>query len=211
MVRTSVPVQSNWSAISSPEQLAALAMALGAKTVPGWSAQETDLIGSLTAPPSQQIIAEVEQAILEGKDPLGECFSQLRSPEQRRPLGATYTPPAVIKAMLDWAAQDYSPKRVIDPGTGSARFLVAAGRHFSLATLMGVEIDPLAAIIARGHLAAAGLADRATIIVGDYRTFVPQPITGSTLYIGNPPYVRTISWVQHGNLGLYELHGNTGW
>jgi len=124
------------------------------------------------------------------KVPVGECFSQLRSPEQRRPLGATYTLPAVIKAMLDWAAQDYSPKRVIDPGTGSARFLVAAGRHFSLATLMGVEIDPLAAIIARGHLAAAGLADRATIIVGDYRTFVPQPITGSTLYIGNPPYVR---------------------
>ncbi len=190
MVRISVPLQGNRSAISSPERLVALAMALGADTVPGWSAEETNLTRSLTTPPPQHIIAEVGQAILDGEDPLGDIFCQLRPPEQRRVLGATYTPHAVVKAMLDWAAQDFSPGRVIDPGTGSARFLIAAGRCFPTASLIGVEIDPLATIIARGQLAAAGLANRATIVLGDYRTFLPPPIDASTLYIGNPPYVR---------------------
>jgi hypothetical protein len=92
--------------------------------------------------------------------------------------------------MLNWAANQTQPKRVIDPGTGSGRFLVAAGRKFSKAWLLGIENDPLAAILARGHLASAGLAERATIIVGDYRSVVLPSIQGQSLFIGNPPYVR---------------------
>jgi tRNA1(Val) A37 N6-methylase TrmN6 len=60
--------------------------------------------------------------------------------------------------MLDWAERHAVPQRVIDPGAGSGRYLLAAGRRFPGARLIGVEIDPLAALIARGNLAAAGLA-----------------------------------------------------
>src|ERR1035438_7845525 len=52
------------------------------------------------------------------------------------------------------------PARVVDPGVGSARFLIAAGRRWRQASLLGAEVDPVAAIIGRASLAAAGMAGR---------------------------------------------------
>jgi hypothetical protein len=93
--------------------------------------------------------------------------------------------------MVRRAEEQRVPARVVDPGCGSGRFLVAAGRRFPEATLLGVEIDPVAALLARGHLAAAGLASRARICLGDYRDpGVVPAAAGPTLFIGNPPYVR---------------------
>jgi adenine-specific DNA-methyltransferase len=129
-------------------------------------------------------------AVGEGADPLGELFCRLRDAERRRPDGATYTPPAIVEAMTGWAAAEPSPTRVIDPGAGSGRFAVAVGRRFPRARLVAVERDPLAALACRAHLAAAGLADRARVVVDDYRTADLGREDGRTLYIGNPPYVR---------------------
>jgi hypothetical protein len=95
--------------------------------------------------------------------------------------------------MANWAlafSEGRHPSRVVDPGAGSARFLMAAGRRFPDAQLIGVEVDPLAALIARANLAACGYADRARIILADYRSVQLPPEDGRTLYIGNPPYVR---------------------
>jgi hypothetical protein len=55
--------------------------------------------------------------------------------------------------------------------------------------LIGVEIDPLAALIARANLAAGGFAGRSKIIIGDYRR-ADVSGKGRTLFVGNPPYVR---------------------
>jgi hypothetical protein len=55
---------------------------------------------------------------------------------------------------------------------------------------VAVEIDPVAAIVCRGNLAAAGLANRSRVILADYRSLVLASSNGATLYIGNPPYVR---------------------
>ncbi len=79
---------------------------------------------------------------------------------------------------------------MVDPGAGSARFLLAAGRRWPDASLVGVEIDPVAAIVGRASLAAAGLAERSRIILGDYRAVALSPTRGATLFLGNPPYVR---------------------
>jgi len=179
--------------VGSPDELAALAVALGARDVTGWSPQETVLVRS--RPPQVQDttvipISATRTSIQRGDDPLGDIFSRLYSPDQRRPLGATYTPPAIVSAMLSWAATQLNPARIVDPGIGSGRFLVAAGRRFPDAELIGVELDPLAALLARGHLAAAGLAARSTVMVGDYREVGLPSIDGPTLYVGNPPYVR---------------------
>lgn len=169
-------------------ELAALAVALGARNVSGWSPQECALAGTL--PAASTAVATATDAIRRGEDPLGETFCRLSSPAERRPLGATYTPASIVSAMLAWAAEHVCPARVIDPGAGSARFLVAAGRRFPNARLVAVEVDPLAAILARGHLAAAGFAARSTVIVGDYRELTLPPVAGPTLFLGNPPYVR---------------------
>jgi hypothetical protein len=92
--------------------------------------------------------------------------------------------------MVGWAARTLAPARVVDPGTGSARFLVAAGRRWPDATLLGVETDPLAAMIGRATLAVAGMGGRADITLGDYRSLRLAPAGGPTLFLGNPPYVR---------------------
>ena len=129
-------------------------------------------------------------AIERGEDPLGSAFRQLRPPEVHREQGAVYTPRPIVESMVNWAAGKTPPKRVVDPGAGSGRFLLAAGKAFPDAELIAVEIDPLAALTLRANAAALGLTDRLTVLVDDYRAISLPEIGGVTLFLGNPPYVR---------------------
>lgn len=170
--------------------LLSCAVALGARSVIGWTDAERRLTERLT-PVDDNTIASLAKRIRAGDDPLGEFFCQFRSAEERRSQGATYTPDKIVTWMVRRAvAFCEKPVRVIDPGVGSARFLVSAGRVLPQAGLVGIEIDPLAAILARANLAVHGMADRSKIIVGDYRTADVGVVSGRTLYLANPPYVR---------------------
>ncbi len=169
-------------------ELVSAALRLGARSVPGWSRAEESLARHAVAVPSG-VIRRFREAIGSGEDPLGELLLRFRPPEVRRNRGATYTPPAIVRAMLAWAEEQEPPERVVDPGAGSARFLLAAASAFPRARLLGVEIDPLAALIARANLAVAGVAHRSRILLGDYRGARVRS-EQRTLFIGNPPYVR---------------------
>lgn len=177
------------SEISSESSLIGLAIALGARSVGKWSSKEVETAKSASRV-GTAVAQRTREEIESGKDPLGEIFCALRTPVERREDGATYTPKPIVTAMTRWARQNIKPGRVVDAGTGSGRFLVAAGRAFKHADLLGVEIDPVAAIVARGHLAAAGLADRARVQLADYRELTLDASASPTLFIGNPPYVR---------------------
>ena len=136
-------------------------------------------------------MAEARDRIRAGEDPLGDTFCVLRDPPRRRVLGQTFTPPVVIESMIAWVAgTGIRPARIVDPGSGSARMLLAAGRRWPQAALAGVEIDPLAAIVGRASLAAAGFASRSSVLLGDYRSMALPLAGGPTLFLGNPPYVR---------------------
>lgn len=180
---------SGMSEISSEASLIGLALALGARSVGRWHPTETDLAKQATGV-SRSTIVRAREDIERGNDPLGEIFCALRTPLRRREDGATYTPRAIVTAMTEWARRTVEPGRIVDPGTGSGRFLVAAGRAFKSARLLGVELDPVAAILARGHVAAAGLAGRASVELADYRSLILEESAEPTLFIGNPPYVR---------------------
>jgi methylase of polypeptide subunit release factors len=181
--------------IGDEHGLAHLAVQLGAPSVAGWSPAEERLASAAAArqPAGRPAAAEIQRlrgAIKAGQDPLGEAFCQLRTTARRRERGQTFTPAPVVEAMITWAGLRTEPARVVDPGTGSARFLAAAGRRWPAAQLAGAETDPLAAMLGRATLAAAGLAGNAAITVADYRTLHLPPVAGPTLFIGNPPYVR---------------------
>jgi hypothetical protein len=137
-------------------------------------------------------LAKMRETIRNGHDPLGVNFIRLRSPERRRAQGAVYTPRAIVEAMIEWAVGEPgpAPARVIDPGSGSGRFLLAAACAFPKARLIAAEIDPLAIAILRANAIVAGFDDRLTIHFGDYRTMDLPRIDGRTLFIGNPPYIR---------------------
>ncbi len=169
-------------------ELAAVALALGAREVGRLSPGEERLAAGAARVPRGKVAA-FREAIARGEDPIGAAFCALRSPVERRPLGATYTPRAVVEAMTEWAASA-TPARVVDAGAGSGRFVVAAGRRFPRAALVATEIDPLALLGLRAHLAAAGLARRSRVVAGDYRSLALGAVRGPTLFIGNPPYVR---------------------
>jgi hypothetical protein len=187
------PTERHEPTLTSETALLGAALALGAREVPGWSPAENALARALDpSPPAAAVLRRLRARIAAGADPLGEAFCRLRPPGARRGDGATYTPPLIVESMVAWAAGEGTPARVVDPGAGSGRFAVAAGRRFPSARIVGVELDPLAAAACRGHLAAAGLADRSRVEVADFRSAGAgaAPPSAPTLYLGNPPYVR---------------------
>lgn len=188
LIGTQGDLWNEFAAIFPTERaLASTALALGAERVGGLCAQERSLARGAKAP-ARTVLRTLTDLIREGHDPLGDAFCALRTPAMRRDSGATYTPLPIVQTMIEWARAE-APARVVDPGTGSARFLMHAAKVFPSAELVGVDIDPLATLVARANLAVIGAADRARILLGDYREF-NESIAGQTLYIGNPPYVR---------------------
>jgi methylase of polypeptide subunit release factors len=168
--------------------LVGVAVALGATRRGRVSDEEQRYVRTATRATDARV-AVFHEAIARGEDPLGDALCALRSAATRRPLGATYTPSAIVSAMTAWGAAR-APARVVDPGAGSGRFVVAAGRAMPKAELVAVEIDPVAAILCRAHVEAAGLGARTQVLVGDYRRITLPRIDRTTLFLGNPPYVR---------------------
>lgn len=181
--------KTNRHSIRTEDDLLRIALGLGAKSVAGWSSKEDALTRRLS-PADPTLVREFRSRIVFGEDPLGAAFCILRSPEQRREQGATYTPDLIVKSMMAWAADSGRPERVVDPGVGSGRFLISAGRQFKKAQLLGIDVDPVATVIARANIAAAGFSGRSEIRLENYCRFELLPVRGQTLFIGNPPYVR---------------------
>jgi len=175
--------------IDNEAQLAGLAYALIGQSSALTKAEQRLVDRRQDVPAS--LVNTTRKAIRVGDDPLGSHFCRLRSPEERREDGATYTPPAIVTAMVSWAArQPAPPVRIVDPGSGSGRFLLAAAKAFPAAELVAVETDPLALLLLRANAAVSGFAGRLTVKAADYRRITLAAVDGPTLFIGNPPYVR---------------------
>ena len=169
--------------------LAAVAMALGAASVPGLSDTEARMAPRRTAVPPRLVEEALEQ-IKRGEDPLGSAFCAIRSAKVRRKSGAIFTPQKIVRAMIDWAETRGSPHRIVEPGAGPAPFLLEAAKRFPKSQLIAYENDPLAALLARANLAAAGLSERSCVLLQDFRSAEFEQANGQTLFVGNPPYVR---------------------
>lgn len=186
-----VPEAAVRGGLSSERDLAVAAWAITRNgALAGLSGREWGLLSELGPVVAASGVDGLVELIRGGSDPLGEAFTRIRPADQRRLLGATYTPPEIVSSMVAWVTCRGEPSRIVDPGTGSARFLLAAGRSCPRASLVGVEIDPLAALVARANLTAVGFDTRSQVVVGDYRTAVFDDCDGTTAFLGNPPYVR---------------------
>jgi len=173
--------------IRTEAELALVAHALAARQ--RLTSDERKLLDAARAADSRTV-STIRDLILAGDDPLGEYFLTLRSSETRRSAGAVYTPPAIVNAMIQWAASKGKPIRVVDPGCGSGRFTSAAAKAFPKARLIACDIDPLAILILRANASVLGFAHRLEAHVTEFRLLEIPTVAGRTLYIGNPPYVR---------------------
>src|SRR5262249_50566221 len=116
-------------------RLVSLAAALIAESTP-LSVGEGNLVAS-AAPGDAARTTDLMAQIRAGHDVLGTAFCGLMSARQRRRHGATYTPGPIVNAMVEWAGVEIpAPARVVDPGAGSGRFLIAAARKFPDAELV---------------------------------------------------------------------------
>lgn len=177
------------AAIRSERDLVAVALALLPPQAT-LSAAEAGICRGIKRVSDKALLREIRAAIAASQDPLGDAFARIRPSHVRRKDGATYTPAPIIESMVAWAASAGRPNRIVDAGSGSGRFLLAAAARFPQARLVGIEYDPVAALLLRANLSVAGLIERATILVEDYRLAELPPSQGTTLFIGNPPYVR---------------------
>ena len=199
------------SGLSTTQQLAAAAWEIAKRgTLAELSESEASLLSRIGPLDTGFCTDRLIELVSEGTDPLGEAFTRIRPAERRRLLGATYTPCEIVSSIVAWVAGRGQPSRIVDPGTGSARFLLAAGRACPRASLVGVEIDPLAALVARANLTAAGFDNRSRIVVGDYRRAALGDCGGTTAYLGNPPYVRHHQIDQAGKQWLAESAARLG-
>lgn len=168
-----------------------LALDLGADHTGGpLSASERALVVAAEhVPPTSTLVVErTRAAIRAGDDPLGDTLCRLRTAEERRSIGAFYSPPPMVEAMAAWVMKR-QPARVVDAGCGSGRFAAAIAKRSPATAIHAVDIDPLATILTRAALGVTG-AQHATVVQADYTTSPLPPAVGRTAFIGNPPYVR---------------------
>ncbi len=171
-------------------ELAALAFALIEDRCVLSGAEQEFLKAAPVTGVQHRTIEKLRLEIARGHDPLGEAFTSIRPAKARRTAGAVYTPAPIVKSMMAWLATQGSPVRIVDPGAGSGRFILAAAEAFPSAQLFAVESDPLATLLLRANLCARGWMDRATVMVEDFRNVELPPCGGVTAFMGNPPYVR---------------------
>ena len=118
----------------------------------------------------------------------------------RKQLGAWYTPPDLVQAVVDavitpeFVATRPRPLAVLDPACGDGRFLVAAERRVAslgaAATLTGRDLDPAAIVAASSALSSmSGRADlrQADALIARWST------QRFDLVIGNPPYLSQMA------------------
>jgi hypothetical protein len=157
------------------------------------SPDEAAAVAGIKPCADKALVERFRIAITKGNDPLGDCFCELRSVVDRRRHGQTFTPAGIVGAMIRKAQAEVEAGgafgQVVDGGAGTGRFALAAGRAFREADIVAIEPDPVCAVLLRANLAVAGMTDRSTVLVCDFRD-VKLPSAGRRLFIGNPPYVR---------------------
>jgi len=157
------------------------------------SPDESAVVAGIKPCEDKALVRQFRNAITEGNDPLGDCFCKLRDAVDRRRYGQTFTPAGIVSTMIRKAQAEAEQAgafaQVVDSGAGTGRFALEAGRAFRKANILAIEPDPVCAVLLRANLAVAGMRDRATVLVSDFRD-VQLPSRGRQLFIGNPPYVR---------------------
>jgi release factor glutamine methyltransferase len=98
----------------------------------------------------------------------------------------------LIEAALASFSDRRAPLAVLDLGTGTSCLLLALLSELPQAQGVGVDINPAAVAVARRNAERLGLANRATIVEGDFAGELAA-IVGDRRFdiiLSNPPYIR---------------------
>jgi release factor glutamine methyltransferase len=93
---------------------------------------------------------------------------------------------SLIEAVLATVGDRSAPLRLLDLGTGTGCLLLALLSELPMASGIGVDLAPEAALTARRNASALGLAARADFVAGDWATAI---IGEFDAIVVNPPYI----------------------
>lgn len=86
-----------------------------------------------------------------------------------------------------WAFSDYTPRRVVDVGCGTALISLMLAQRFPKAHIAAVEIDGAAASEARGNVVRSPWSDRVAVEQVDFNLWRGQV----DAVVSNPPFFST--------------------
>jgi release factor glutamine methyltransferase len=97
----------------------------------------------------------------------------------------------LIEAVLGLLPDRQRGLRILDLGVGSGCLLLTLLREYPRSTGAGLDASPDALAVARENAAALGVADRASLVAGDWRLSGWLEMAGGPfdLVISNPPYI----------------------
>jgi SAM-dependent methyltransferase len=165
------------------------------------AAAGVDLVERIAQQVSRFRLADVQADVLKG------LYESLIDPEQRHDLGEYYTPDWLAARVCERAITDPLAQRVLDPACGSGTFLFHAVRLFlaaadaagipgpaavsrCCASVLGIDVHPVAAIIARVTYLLA---------LGEERLRERPPIT-VPVYVGD-----SLQWNTRSFMGAQEI------
>jgi release factor glutamine methyltransferase len=98
----------------------------------------------------------------------------------------------LIEAVLELLPDRRRRWRILDLGVGSGCLLLTLLREFSGATGVGMDASPDALAVARANAESLGVADRATLVAGDWREpgWADRLAGPFDLVVSNPPYIE---------------------
>jgi len=160
---------------------------LGPFALPSLSGAERDLLTAVLPEwPGGKTPPRLRRS--HGHDDLDELLLQARSLSERRDLGQFLTPSPIVETMVGWV-RDQQPCQVVDVGSGTGRFAITAARVLPQARVLAVDSDPVASLICRANVRAAGLPN-VEVVCADFLHDALPLGPGKAAYLGNPPYVR---------------------
>ena len=190
---------------------------------------------------------EESEPVGEGGEDLSELYSELNKPEDVKKFGKFYTPVPVVSHVLKRLGYPGEHDRgLMDPACGTGAFLVQAARRYLdarpgagwedlMREIRGIDLDPVAVLIARARIVEVALDAGVTVGEAPFRVECRDALesgtypTNGTLFdkgereipdkdfgyvVGNPPYGKVHSsdprvWpfrnTIHGHANLYGI------
>lgn len=102
----------------------------------------------------------------------------------RKALGAFYTPPELVRAVLSKLKGPFA--RILEPSCGDGAFAIPAARRFGSASIDACDIDGAAVDAMMRKTRSRRISARRADFLLQWRSFRK----GYDLILGNPPYVR---------------------
>ncbi|MCM0674003.1 Eco57I restriction-modification methylase domain-containing protein [Micromonospora phytophila] len=132
---------------------------------------------------------------------LAEAYQILVSGENRRQLGTFFTPPAIVRYMIDTIRPVLRgrPSHIVDPGAGVGAFTVSARHIWPTSTTISVDLNVVtlgllaARVDARAKGRSKGKQGPVKLVPQDYLEWINRDwpkLEGPRLVLGNPPYTR---------------------